>query len=211
MLGREGANILLHQPGKDVETGGEYGEGRFIFQQMAALKSFDGRYPVIGSWLIGHEEGNVAGGSHSFSRRALPGLDARGLRDVDARAGGELAERPAARQPLLAHLPAEVRYGIPAAVYGHSGYVDTSLPYLSLPAAHWSHACCRMGSALPANRSHGSKRQRDVPAPEQDKAMDEYTSVSQLDDFEVIAERVRVTEAIAASWTSSQRALVSER
>ena len=41
-------------------------------------------------------------------------------------------------------------------------------------------------------------RQRDVPAPEQDKAMDEYTSVSQLDDFEVIAERVRVTEAIAA-------------
>ena len=28
--------------------------------------------------------------------------------------------------------------------------------------------------------------------------MDEYTSVSQLDDFEVIAERVRVTEAIAA-------------
>jgi hypothetical protein len=28
--------------------------------------------------------------------------------------------------------------------------------------------------------------------------MDEYTSVSQLDDFEVITERVRVTEAIAA-------------
>ena len=45
-----------------METGGEYGEGGFIFQQMAPLKSFDGKYPVIGSWLIGHEEGNVAGG-----------------------------------------------------------------------------------------------------------------------------------------------------
>ncbi len=51
ILGREGANILLHQPGKDVETGGEYGEEGFIFQQMATLKSFDGMYPVIGSWL----------------------------------------------------------------------------------------------------------------------------------------------------------------
>ena len=62
ILGREGANILLHQPGKDVETGGEYGEEGFIFQQMASLKSFDGMYPVVGSWLIGHEEGNAAGG-----------------------------------------------------------------------------------------------------------------------------------------------------
>jgi len=62
LLGREGANILLHQPGKDIETPGEYGGEGFIFQQMAGLKSFDGMYPVIGSWLIGHEEGNVAGG-----------------------------------------------------------------------------------------------------------------------------------------------------
>jgi glutathionylspermidine synthase len=62
ILGREGANILLHQPGKDVETGGDYGEEGFIFQQMATLKSFDGMHPVIGSWLIGHEEGNAAGG-----------------------------------------------------------------------------------------------------------------------------------------------------
>jgi glutathionylspermidine synthase len=62
LLGREGANILLHQPGKDVETGGDYGEGGFIFQAMATLKSFDSMYPVIGSWLIGHEEGNAAGG-----------------------------------------------------------------------------------------------------------------------------------------------------
>jgi len=62
LLGREGANILLHQPGQDVETAGDYGAEGFIFQQMAPLKAFDGRYPVIGSWLIGHEEGNAAGG-----------------------------------------------------------------------------------------------------------------------------------------------------
>jgi glutathionylspermidine synthase len=29
---------------------------------MATLKSFDGMYPVIGSWLIGHDEGNAAAG-----------------------------------------------------------------------------------------------------------------------------------------------------
>ena len=62
ILGREGANILLHQPGSDVETGGDYGEEGFIFQQLAPLNAHDGKYPVIGSWLIGHEEGNVSGG-----------------------------------------------------------------------------------------------------------------------------------------------------
>ena len=62
LLGREGANILVHQPGRDFETQGEYGAEGFIFQQLAAAKSFDGMQPVIGSWLIGHEEGNAAGG-----------------------------------------------------------------------------------------------------------------------------------------------------
>jgi len=62
ILGREGANITLHQPGNDIETGGEYGEEGYVFQQLAPLKTFDGKYPVIGSWLIGHEEGNVSGG-----------------------------------------------------------------------------------------------------------------------------------------------------
>ena len=62
LLGREGANILVHQPGRDFETPGDYGAEGFIFQQLAAAKSFDGMQPVIGSWLIGHEEGNAAGG-----------------------------------------------------------------------------------------------------------------------------------------------------
>jgi len=62
LLGREGANITLHQPGKDVETPGDYGAEGFIYQDCAPLQTFDGKYPVIGSWIIGHEEGNAAGG-----------------------------------------------------------------------------------------------------------------------------------------------------
>jgi glutathionylspermidine synthase len=62
LWGREGANITLHQPGQDVETGGHYGAEGFIYQEAARLKSFEGMYPVIGSWVIGHEEGNAAGG-----------------------------------------------------------------------------------------------------------------------------------------------------
>ena len=45
-----------------VETGGEYGAEGFIYQEAAASKSTDGKYPVIGSWVIGHEPGNAAAG-----------------------------------------------------------------------------------------------------------------------------------------------------
>ena len=63
LLGREGANITLHQPGQDdVETPGDYGAEGFIYQDCARLQTFDGKYPVIGSWIIGHEEGNAAAG-----------------------------------------------------------------------------------------------------------------------------------------------------
>jgi len=62
LLGREGANITLHQPGEDLETPGGYGAEGFVYQDMAPLKSFDGQYPVVGAWTVGHEEGNVAAG-----------------------------------------------------------------------------------------------------------------------------------------------------
>jgi len=63
LLGREGASITLHQPGQDeLTTEGEYGEEGFVYQELAPLKIFDDQYPVIGSWVIGHEEGNVACG-----------------------------------------------------------------------------------------------------------------------------------------------------
>jgi glutathionylspermidine synthase len=62
MLGREGANIMLHRPGLDLETDGDYGAEGFVYQDLAEIKSFDGKYPVIGSWTIGHREGDSAAG-----------------------------------------------------------------------------------------------------------------------------------------------------
>jgi glutathionylspermidine synthase len=62
LLGREGANITLHQFGSDIVTEGDYGEDGFIYQEFAGLKSFDKQYPIIGSWVIGHEPGNTAAG-----------------------------------------------------------------------------------------------------------------------------------------------------
>jgi glutathionylspermidine synthase len=61
LLGREGANITLHRSGLDFETAGEYGDEGFIFQACAGLACCDALHTVIGSWLIGHEEGSSCG------------------------------------------------------------------------------------------------------------------------------------------------------
>jgi glutathionylspermidine synthase len=63
LLGREGANITLHEPvGRHLETEGDYGEEGFVWQELAPAKPLDGMHVSIGSWLIGHEEGNAAAG-----------------------------------------------------------------------------------------------------------------------------------------------------
>lgn len=62
LLGREGANITMHRPGLDIQTDGDYGSEGFVYQNLAQIESFDGKYPVVGSWLIGHEPGNAAAG-----------------------------------------------------------------------------------------------------------------------------------------------------
>jgi len=49
LWGREGANITA--PG--FATGGTYGAEGFVHQQWAELPCFDGRYPVLGSWVVG--------------------------------------------------------------------------------------------------------------------------------------------------------------
>jgi glutathionylspermidine synthase len=48
LWGREGANIQA--PG--ITTDGPYGEQPRVWQAYAELPCFDGRYPVIGSWVI---------------------------------------------------------------------------------------------------------------------------------------------------------------
>lgn len=59
LLGREGANITLHQPGMNLETEGTYGSEGFIFQELAVLDL--NVHAVIGSWLIGHEPDSSCG------------------------------------------------------------------------------------------------------------------------------------------------------
>jgi glutathionylspermidine synthase len=61
MLGREGANITLRREDAVIETGGDYGEEGFVYQDLARIPCCDGMFPVVGSWVIGHE-GNVAAG-----------------------------------------------------------------------------------------------------------------------------------------------------
>lgn len=62
LLGREGANVTLHQAGGDLSTDGDYGEEGFVYQDLAPVMSFDGKYPVIGSWVVGHGPGDAAAG-----------------------------------------------------------------------------------------------------------------------------------------------------
>jgi glutathionylspermidine synthase len=55
LYSREGANVTLSHEGMDFSTGGNYLNGPFIYQKYFPLPNFDGRYPVIGSWLINGE------------------------------------------------------------------------------------------------------------------------------------------------------------
>ncbi len=49
---REGANVRVVQNGQVIaDTDGPY-EGPFVYQQLAPLRAFDGRYPIVGSWVV---------------------------------------------------------------------------------------------------------------------------------------------------------------
>jgi len=56
ILSREGANIQIVQGGAVLqETGGEYGEEGYVYQEYFPLPEIDGNRPIIGSWIIGQE------------------------------------------------------------------------------------------------------------------------------------------------------------
>lgn len=52
LLSREGANITVVTPGGVYETGGAYGQEGFVYQALAPVPEFEGRRPIVGSWLI---------------------------------------------------------------------------------------------------------------------------------------------------------------
>lgn len=51
---REGANIRVVVNGQETyRTSGFYEDSPCVYQQLVPLKPFEGRYPVIGSWVVG--------------------------------------------------------------------------------------------------------------------------------------------------------------
>jgi glutathionylspermidine synthase len=53
LLAREGSNVTLHRRFESLHQPGDYGEEGFVYQGLAPLPQFGGRYPVIGSWIVG--------------------------------------------------------------------------------------------------------------------------------------------------------------
>ena len=60
LYSREGANIELWQDGTLISRDrGPYGSEGYIFQELCKLPEFDGKYPVIGSWVVGGESAGM--------------------------------------------------------------------------------------------------------------------------------------------------------
>lgn len=60
MHSREGANIVMKlEDGRKIETPGEYTNRKLIDQRLGPEVSFDGRYPVLGLWMIDQECGGM--------------------------------------------------------------------------------------------------------------------------------------------------------
>lgn len=64
LLSREGANVSLVTPQGRTDVAGPYGNGRFVYQQMADIATFttssgEERHPVLGLWMIDQECGGM--------------------------------------------------------------------------------------------------------------------------------------------------------
>ncbi len=64
ILGREGANIQLSGTFSDTLIDGshqvpEYDSSGYVYQEYAPLPNFQGKHPVIGSWIIGDEPAGI--------------------------------------------------------------------------------------------------------------------------------------------------------
>ena len=64
VLGREGANIQLSGTFADTLIDGshqvpEYDSSGYVYQEYAPLPNFQGKHPVVGSWIIGDEAAGI--------------------------------------------------------------------------------------------------------------------------------------------------------
>jgi glutathionylspermidine synthase len=55
ILGREGANVEICNSEHAEKSEGEYGETGYVYQGYQPLPEFFGRFPIIGSWVVGGE------------------------------------------------------------------------------------------------------------------------------------------------------------
>jgi glutathionylspermidine synthase len=59
LLSREGSNVTIRTRGVVRMQPGDYGKEGFVYQGVAPLPEFGGRYPVIGSWIVGEEAAGI--------------------------------------------------------------------------------------------------------------------------------------------------------
>lgn len=60
IFSREGANVQVIEGGRVIaETDGAYGAEGFVYQAHAPLQSFDGQYPVVGSWVVASQPAGI--------------------------------------------------------------------------------------------------------------------------------------------------------
>jgi glutathionylspermidine synthase len=59
LLSREGSNVTIRTRGVVRVQPGGYGKEGFVYQGVAPLPEFSGRYPVIGSWIVGDEPAGI--------------------------------------------------------------------------------------------------------------------------------------------------------
>jgi glutathionylspermidine synthase len=64
ILGREGANIQLSGTFADTLVDGshhspEYDSSGYVYQEYAPLPNFQGKHPVVGSWIVGDEAAGI--------------------------------------------------------------------------------------------------------------------------------------------------------
>ena len=59
LLSREGANVTIRSRGVVRQQAGAYGDEGFVYQGVAPLPAFEGRYPVIGAWIVGDQPAGI--------------------------------------------------------------------------------------------------------------------------------------------------------
>jgi glutathionylspermidine synthase len=59
IFAREGANVRIHAGSASTAREGPYGQEGFVFQEFLPLPEFDGRFPVIGSWIVAGEPAGI--------------------------------------------------------------------------------------------------------------------------------------------------------